>query len=328
MMKKFLRRNLRTIATVATTILVLWLVIRHVVGARNVRYALRDLNWMFLWLPLLITLISLSLTAVRWRLVLRAMGHSITFRRCLHSILAAWPVSAVTPSRAGDLLRAAYVKDSVPLVRGVSGVLAEKAIDLHSVCVFATLGALVAGIREVVFAGALVLIVAWILALLLLLRSRGRLTLLEKPIPKVVRRVLDAVSELFAHPVAFGAAIVTSLASVGTAIVLVYSLLVICGAQTHFGLVVALWPVAMLVGLVPVTLAGLGTRDAAFLQLLTMSAGQPFDEPAVLLSTLAYAFFTTWMLALVGLPLMARASKQNGDEQPENPDGNGECLND
>ena len=53
------------------------------------------------------------------------------------------------------------------------------------------------------------------------------------------------------------------------------------------------------------TVAGVGTRDAAFVYLLRAS-GHAFDEGAVVAGTLGYAAFGTWLLAIVGIPFTVR----------------------
>jgi uncharacterized protein (TIRG00374 family) len=68
-------------------------------------------------------------------------------------------------------------------------------------------------------------------------------------------------------------------------------------------------PVVVLVGLLPVTIGGMGTRDAAFVVLFASYA-----DPASLVAIgLLYAIFRYWLLALVGIPFMLRAGL-SGDE--------------
>jgi uncharacterized membrane protein YbhN (UPF0104 family) len=55
-----------------------------------------------------------------------------------------------------------------------------------------------------------------------------------------------------------------------------------------------------------VSLGGLGTRDGAFLLLLRGFSPDDVSESGVLASTLGYAFLTTWLLAIIGVPFAIR----------------------
>jgi hypothetical protein len=80
------------------------------------------------------------------------------------------------------------------------------------------------------------------------------------------------------------------------------------GVNAGFFTLIAPWMLATLAGLVPVTLAGMGTRDAAFVVLLQRSSSVPIAEPAILAATVGYALLAIWSFALIGLPLLARAT--------------------
>jgi uncharacterized membrane protein YbhN (UPF0104 family) len=61
----------------------------------------------------------------------------------------------------------------------------------------------------------------------------------------------------------------------------------------------------MLVGVAPLTLGGMGTRDAAFLAMLA-ARGVHVDPSSVLVATMGYSVVAVWSFALIGLPFMAR----------------------
>jgi uncharacterized protein (TIRG00374 family) len=57
-------------------------------------------------------------------------------------------------------------------------------------------------------------------------------------------------------------------------------------------------PVAILIGMVPVTLGGMGTRDAAFILLFSSYA----TSGQLLAGALLFSLFRYWLLAIAGLP--------------------------
>src|SRR5687767_10099954 len=101
------------------------------------------------------------------------MGHRLEFGKALSTVLAIWPISVVTPSRAGDFARPLMVRDSVPLAAGAGSVLAEKVIDIHTLLVLTLVASLVYGLHGE-SAIVLGLIAAEWLTVLAILRGRER----------------------------------------------------------------------------------------------------------------------------------------------------------
>lgn len=252
------------------------------------------------------------LSAVRWRLVLSAMGYRLSYRRTLGVVLSVWPLVVVTPSRTNEFLRALAIRQQVPLASGAGSVLAEKAVDVFVLLALACTGAmlhrlwLLGGL--VALGMALELAVVWAV-----MKNRRRLAALP-----VFRKRMDRVEQLFS---AFGSLrrAPLKLAVLGgvsltirvLAITVTYTLLVAVGAHVGWLDTLTLWPVATLVGLVPVTVAGMGTRDGAFIYLLQAS-GAVLDRASVLAATMGYSVVAVWLFALVGLPFMLREATLRG----------------
>jgi hypothetical protein len=68
----------------------------------------------------------------------------------------------------------------------------------------------------------------------------------------------------------------------------------------------------LLVGLLPFTLTGIGVRDAAFLWLLHHSGHAMVARGPVVAATLGYSLISTWLFAVLALPLMIRAGMRAG----------------
>lgn len=67
----------------------------------------------------------------RWRRLLAAMGHRVSFGYAFSLLLAGWFISALVPARAGDLARAGLLRreHQVPVALGLGSVAAERAFD-------------------------------------------------------------------------------------------------------------------------------------------------------------------------------------------------------
>ena len=82
--------------------------------------------------------------------------------------------------------------------------------------------------------------------------------------------------------------------------------MVICfgvGLDAPYAFIASAMPVAIFVGLLPVTLGGMGTRDAAMLVLFA-----DYGDPAQILAAgLLYSLLSYWVLGVLGLPFARRA---------------------
>ncbi len=300
------RRGLRLLVTVLVTVGILVLLARDLGGGADFVAAARRARPGWVGLSLAASTVCLLLTTVRWQLIVRGTGYTLGFWRALEIVLATWPLAVVTPSRANDLLRPLAVTDVVPLAAGAGGVVAEKAIDLFLLLVVASIGAAFAGLFAWAVAVAAVLVLEIVVVALVLRRRRWleRLPLLRRR-PETVERLFEALSALARAPGTLAAIAAASLGVRFFTVVITHTLLVAVGADVPFLLTLTLWPAAMLVGVAPLTLGGMGTRDAAFLALLAQH-GTHVELPSVLVATVGYSAVATWVFAVVGLPFMVR----------------------
>ena len=66
-------------------------------------------------------------------------------------------------------------------------------------------------------------------------------------------------------------------------------------------------PIAIFIGLVPVTLGGMGTRDAAIIFLFS-----EYATPSELLGIgILFSIFRYWLLSLIGIPFMKKLIKES-----------------
>jgi uncharacterized protein (TIRG00374 family) len=298
--------RVRLAATLLVTVAVLGVLLHRFGGGSTLANVARGANPAWVGLSFLAACVCVLLGTERWRRVLVAMGYALPFGRALVAMLAAWPLALVTPSRANDLLRPLAVRDVVPLAPATGSILAEKAIDLFVLLVLAAAGAAAAGLWGWAAAvGALGLLE--IAAVWLVVTRRGWLE--QWPI---VRRRREAVEELFSAFVALGSAPL-QLAALGVlslvirvlTVAVTHALLLSVGAQVGWMDTLTLWPIAILVGVAPLTLGGMGTRDAAFLHLLAQRGAHA--EPAqILAATVGYSAVAIGSFAIAGLPFMIR----------------------
>lgn len=304
--KNVLKTALKTGLFLAISLAILGLLWSRV-GVAEVLGALSRLGPGTLIAAALITLTFPVLSALRWRAILKLMGHEIPFARCLTVIMGVWPIAAISPSKSGDLLKAACLRGSVPALKTAGSVLAERLIDVMVLSGISLVGAIAVG-RYALTAPAAVLLVASAGAMLL---GHGAVAaFLEKRLsgrPKAREKVEElsaALRAILSGGLPSTAWILAlTIANWGATLIQAQVLLVGLGARVSPLFTATALPPAIFVGLVPVTLGGLGTRDAAFLALFG-----PITGPGAALGLgILYSFFGYALPALVGLPLMGAA---------------------
>lgn len=305
----------------AMTIIVCVVLIVTISDAQSIWDTMKQGNPTYLSLALGFIGLNLLMASIRWRIILHAMGVSLSTRRALFVILATWPFALITPSRASDLLRAVAIRDKLSIAEGSSSVVAEKLVDVQSLCLLATVGSLWAGQWLVAALTLSMLFAEWCVALLLL-RYHRRLaawSFFSKFERKIVR-LFKAFEALRQSPRHFLLLSVTSIFSWLMALSVLGMLMLSFGVDVPMTRVLALWPVSIFVGMLPLTVAGMGTRDAAFMALLKITGTPIVNEAPILVATLGYALVTTWLPAVLGFPLMIVAmrtmfaSKPTADE--------------
>lgn len=100
--------------------------------------ALREANYFWIVLSLLLSFSAFALRAYRWKYVLEPMGFKTRFWHRYHALMIGYLINLTIP-RAGEASRAAmlYRSDGVPFSRSFGTILAERAVDLFMLATIA-----------------------------------------------------------------------------------------------------------------------------------------------------------------------------------------------
>ena len=222
--------------------------------------------------------------------VVRIVGVRRSFRETWSAVVAGLTLNAVLPGRGGDLVRAVFLsRDPKTLPVLLGAVLYERIVDVG------TLGGLVllTGIQyDVVTFVAFAVVAASV-------GGGGLLAILgpRSPIrPDLGERLSRAAALAIQRPFWSGTAIVLSLlAWLNNALLMVCALHAV-GSPVPVLDGVRAASIGIMAGIVPVTISGIGTRDAAFIWALGGSV--PSEQAAA--AGLLYTAFIYWFLALLG----------------------------
>ncbi len=270
-MKKRLGRTL--VRLVGPALLVL--VIARTPNRGAIAHAVASASFLPLAVALLLNVVNIHLKVIRWQVILRARGIAYGTRRAWASFLTSLYLGMLTPGRVGDVLRAQYLKHELgaPYAEGIASVVVDRLCDLYVLAVFVAVGA----VRYApVLAGSLAYVTwAGVAATVL-----GPLVLL---VPGVAEAVLGrAFAKL--SPDGGGAGFTRFLeatrANVGRPLLVTVPLTVLTFAVNY----AQGWLIAhaigldmSLLGLLPISISGVGVRELFFSLAFPMIGFTPTD---------------------------------------------------
>jgi uncharacterized membrane protein YbhN (UPF0104 family) len=254
-----------------------------------------DLAWLFA--AAVATLLAPVIVGWKLWIVVRIVDVAVPFSRCWSAVLAAVTLNAVLPGRGGDFVRAGLLADgpgSTSLLLGA--VLLERLVDVFTLGLLALLASASGDAGVVPWLGAAACGAAVLAVVAMALGHRVPFK------PELAERLGRAARRLSARPGLGALLVLTSLLSwLNNVGVLALCLEAVGGRVPLLALARAV-PIAILAGIAPVTVGGIGTRDAALVALLARY-GQP---EAVVAAGLAYTALTSWFLAAFGLLALRR----------------------
>jgi hypothetical protein len=289
-------KSIKFIFFIAFTILFFYLIFKNL-NIASLKEILININWYYLAVATLIILLTSLISARKWQVILKAIDHNIKFTDSFNIIMATYPVSATTPAKAGDLIKAHYLKNSIPSSQIIGAVVTERLIDIVVLSLYSLVGA-------IILKNQLILIIAlsiiFLIPLLLITINKIKIPFLNWQ-----NRInnFSLVSKVFfKKPQKLLPVIFYSLMLWLFLIISVKVLFLSFGINIPFLYMITAFPMAVFIGLIPITIAGMGTRDSAIIYLFSFWAG-----PSICLGVgLLYSLIAYWLLALLGLPFMKK----------------------
>ena len=145
-MKKTAGILLKTVLPLALGVYLIWYFFTSMEPAAKVTFykALREANYFWIFLSLLLSFCALLSRAYRWKYLLEPMGYKTPFWNRYHAIMIGYIVNLTIP-RAGEASRAAmlYRSDGVPFAKSFGTILAERVFDLIMLLAVALLASVI-----------------------------------------------------------------------------------------------------------------------------------------------------------------------------------------
>ncbi len=105
---------------------------------------LRHIRPGYLIMAIIIHYSGFVVRGLRWQLLLRGLGYSLSYMYTTALLMAGWFVSALVPARLGDVARASMLRrdHKISLAQGLASIATERALDILTILFLATLAAL------------------------------------------------------------------------------------------------------------------------------------------------------------------------------------------
>lgn len=267
---------------------------------------LQGMHWGIFALAVGCVIPQVLVTAWRWQWMIVDV-YTMGIVEAVKLILAGKALNALLPSKLGETSKAYFLKThaDVPLPQGVALVLLEKVLDVAGLCVM-MLGGMVLHPQP----GA-VEILAVLIAVAALAMSAGiltcRLSSLQRWLPArigLVRRLLSLCTSwdaILAHWHRHRARLlgIVGLSCLLWALHLLQITLffVALHSQVPLRMIFAYVPLSIFIGLLPLTIGGMGTRDSALIVLFA-----PYENAVVMAGIGLLCSLRYWLDSLLGLP--------------------------
>lgn len=262
----------------------------------NLKQTLLSANPNWLLLAFGITLFQPFLTSLRLQTYLIAGNHAKPYHRCLKAVLAASSLNAVLPAKGGDLVKVTFLQDDPNELSPLAGLaLLERVIDILVLCLLSLAGSLYVSNNTTTIISLFALSAP--IGALLLLGKADRVPIIGK---KLVRLAM-ACRAAWSKPFVLLRGLVIAVLCWSTNLTVMYCLFKSVGALVSVIEVAAATPLAIFVGLLPISISGMGTRDAALVSLLPDIA-----KEITYSATFLYTASVYWFLALIGLVFLGK----------------------
>lgn len=305
--------------------IILWLYILSTLDLSKVISISRNMHWYWIVIALVPTALGIPLKAQRWNIFLRNLGQQLKFREALQIVVNSTFWGSLTPARLGELYRfKPFLGNKEALLNALASVVLDRAYDLLLIGTITWIGVAaysMAEIRTLVSLGGVVIVL--VLAYLLWryrIQSAFKLAfsrLVPDSLFKGAAVDFSVFQKAFVTASRGNVAIgfVLSALALLSACVGLYCVALALSLRIPFVYLSVCYTLAALVSLLPVSYAGIGTRDAVFILYLRQVGVSA--ESAVFLSltvTVVYSLALPAVLVLlfpVGTRMLDSLAQRN-----------------
>lgn len=253
-------------------------------------------NKFTLLLATLVFFLSPLISALRWKTIIKLMNCDIAYKTVLSAYLANIPIAKMSPLNSGDFARALYLKNKISISKNLGIIFLENLLDLMLVSFLTLVGGLILKIKIAIILG----LAVFLLSLgFFIFTPKVKLNIKEEWKIKLAN-FSDVFRNLIKKPISFFLIIFYTFLSWSTVLICFKILFYSLGLKIPFLYIVAAQPIAILFGLMPITISGVGARESVMAFLYYYLA----SPSSIMAVGLIYSFLVAILLPLLCLPLL------------------------
>lgn len=294
----------------------IFLYIVYRTGVSNIIDALSNINllYLFIFVPFFLILITF-VRGYKWKLIIDSLvKKKIPLLRSSKITLIGFFVGFITPGRIGDFVRSFYLKKDrkLNLAESFSTVFVDRFIDLIVVLVFGVISVLIFSkyFNTNIFYGLIIISIIAIIGLYIIqkkktvkifLRPFYNLLVPEKYKTKISKSFNDFYDNIIKYKrnkKLLFRVLVLNILNWFVIFTYMYFIALICDLNVSFLYILIISPLVVLVEIIPISVSGIGTREAALVFLLSfvnISAGVAVSY------SLIYMVLAGWTFSLLGM---------------------------
>ena len=294
---------LKTVLVISITIIIFYFIFTKI-DFYSVVEILSHANIFYLLIALLLLSVLILQGVKRWQIILSAMGYTSSYRKCFTVVMGALPLTSITPSKSGDVIKAYYLKDEIPISKTIGSVLTERVFDLFTLVLFSLIGMVFC--QKFGYAGIALIALLGIITIFFIPHIHFNISK-ESSWTNKLHNIILSMKTLTTNKKAFSCVMLYSFSIWFLSIIQTLMFFYAIGVKIPLLFTMANIPIAIFIGLIPVTLGGMGTRDAAILFLFS-----GFATPEELLGVgILFSIFRYWLPSLIGIPFMKKLIKES-----------------
>ena len=278
-----------------------------------------EANSQLVLIAVLLSFIGVFFRALKWKVIVKNLGCSLPVWKAVKYYLIGIAFGLITPGRAGDFIKTFYLNKKMnSLSKSFSSVVLERLIDI-SILMLAGIASIsffnVIFKTEIISFASIALLLTAFVAGLYLFFNKKLLKKIMKPFFELMtpakhkekfregfHKFFDHVDEISKKKSQMVLAVALGMVSWLFFVAAGWQLAAAIGINIPFQFFIFIIPIITLIDLLPISISGIGTRDAALILLFgTFGFGL---EKAVAFSFL-YLIMMYWLVALIGFILFS-----------------------
>ena len=257
----------------------------------------RNSNFLGKHIPNAITLLSLScgLSSIRFSIAIEISGYKLNLLRSWSYVLAVHPIHLFIPSNAAELWKSYLLKDHVKYSHTIGCIIIEKLFDVLALSIIGIIGSIL--IKNYSWLILFIIMLSTIIIFLLLLpkiNPKSEIIFIKK-----IMNVLDVFNMILKKPRIIFLLFINSLLIWLLFTFIIYILFHGIYYKINFPYIMVVYPLSIIIGLIPITIGGIGTRDTAFVYLFNIFGIQ---QEASFIVSLSYFFISYIIPSIFGFP--------------------------